>query len=223
MTAAPVDEAQMLLQYNRGDNIYGPASAPASASLTEARAIIEELGQLAAEERQATEARQDSLPAAARYRGHHGDPAGSPPAGPAPRPPGSPPATRGPANAGAGLPPPSGDKRPVSGLGFESKDTSDQSNPLPKFNSVPRTSTTPRNSTARAAHKKRIATADAPNGVGGTNDEDEGDDAAWTEPLASEAFCQYDGRGKFLPVWLELSPDGSFAFKSGEGCAATRV
>jgi hypothetical protein len=65
MTAAPVDEAQMLLQYNQGDNIYGPASAPASASLTEARAIIEELGQLAAvEEQQATEARQDSLPAA---------------------------------------------------------------------------------------------------------------------------------------------------------------
>ena len=72
-----------------------------------------------------------------------------------------------------------------------------------------------------------IATADAPNGVGGTNEDRElsfaMDDAAWTEPLASEAFCQYDGRGKFLPVWLELSPDGSFAFKSGEGRAATRV
>ena len=92
-------------------------------------------------------------------------------------------ATRGPTNADAGLPPPSGDKRPVSGLGFESKDTSDQSNPLPKFNSVPRTSTTPHISTARAAHKKRIATADAPNGVGGTNEDRElsfaMDDSSW--------------------------------------------
>ena len=91
-------------------------------------------------------------------------------------------ATRGPTNADAGLPPPSGDKRPVSGLGFESKDTSDQSNPLPKFNSVPRTSTPPCMS-VWAAHKKRTATADAPNGVGGTNDDRElsfaMDDSSW--------------------------------------------
>ena len=49
----------------------------------------------------------------------------------------------------------------------------------------------------------------APAATSEDEDEDEGGDAAWTEPLASEAFCQYDGRGKFLPVWLELSPDGS--------------
>ena len=65
--AATVDEAQILLQDDPGDHLHGAASA-ASAPLTEARAIIEELGQLAAaEEQQAAEARQlDSLPTAAR-------------------------------------------------------------------------------------------------------------------------------------------------------------
>ena len=66
---ATIDEAQILLQDDPGenlhDNLHGPASAASTgAPLTEARAIIEELSQLAAEERQAAARALDSLPAA---------------------------------------------------------------------------------------------------------------------------------------------------------------